>query len=87
MALSLSLNHSVTKAQAPDRRMAAETEGNERQEGGCQSAAFPVSSPQSDDWSSLLGLSDQTFLLGKRAFSSAFLLTCSPSDVGMFVYM
>ena len=44
--LSPSPNHSVTKAQAPDGRVAAETGGNERQGGGHQNSAFPVSSPQ-----------------------------------------
>lgn len=84
MTLGSSPNHSVTKAQAPDRRVAAETEGNERQGEGHQNSAFPVNSPQSEDESSVHDPSDGTFLLGgKRASSSAFL--CStvavPSDL------
>lgn len=49
MTLSSSPNHSVTKAQAPDRIVAAETEGNERQGEGHENSAFPVNSPQSED--------------------------------------
>lgn len=80
MTLSSSPNHSVTKAQAPDRIVAAETEGNERQGEGHQNSAFPVNSPQSEDETSVHDPSDGTFLLGrKRASSSAFL--CSTQSL------
>ena len=68
--MSSSPNHPVTKAQAPDRRVAAETGGDERQGGGHQNSAFPVSSPQRENWN---GPPDLTFLSGGRALSSALL--------------
>lgn len=42
MALSLSPNHSVTKAQAPERRVAAETEGNDNGEHAGAQPSLPA---------------------------------------------
>lgn len=55
MASSLSPNHSVTKAQAPERRVAAETEGNDNGEhAGAQ--PFPSAALRVTAWMvSLIG--------------------------------
>lgn len=55
MASSLSPNHSVTKAQAPERRVAAETEGNDNGEhAGAQ--PFPPAALRVTAWMvSLIG--------------------------------
>lgn len=71
MTLSPSPKHSVTEAQAPDRRVAAETEGDERQEEGHKNSAFPVTSAQSEDQSAVHGPSDWISLWrGRAALSS-----------------
>lgn len=67
MALSPSANHSVTKAQAPEGKVAARTEGNDK-EGAHQSSAFPVSSLRAVT-RGLCTVCHRTFLLGAKGHS------------------